>query len=195
MDRADKFGNNDVFKGKVMDDYTRAINKVNNGIDGLYPIVGLVNASGPYEWWDTAAIKMLPKQFYPVDAILAGAKATNPIMSKSRALLFVDSLQRYFSPRMAVAMGLVESVGINKINWASNVTVAPNPAKNHLTLHNNWENNNLLSAEIRNINGQKVRSLNVTGNHNEYTLDLPAGIYMISMQFENGMGATKLMVE
>ncbi len=195
MDRADKFGNNDVFKGKVMDDYTRAINKVNNGIDGLYPIVGLVNASGPYEWWDTAAIKMLPKQFYPVDAILAGAKATNPFMSKSRALLFVDSLQRYFSPRMAVAMGLVESVGINKINWASNVTVAPNPAKNHLTLHNNWENNNLLSAEIRNINGQKVRSLNITGNHNEYTLDLPAGIYMISMQFENGMGATKLVVE
>jgi hypothetical protein len=53
----------------------------------------------------------------------------------------------------------------------------------------------LLSAEIRNINGQKVRSLNITGNHNEYTLDLPAGIYMISMQFENGMGATKLVVE
>jgi hypothetical protein len=76
MDRADKFGNNDVFKGKVMDDYTRAVNKVNNGIDGLYPIVGLVNASGPYEWWDTAAIKMLPKQFYPVDAILAGGKIT-----------------------------------------------------------------------------------------------------------------------
>ncbi len=194
MKRCDAFGNTAPFKGKVMDDYTRAINVLNDGIDGLYPVAGMQNASGPYEWWDTAAIKMLPKQYYNVDAILAGGKATNPLMGKSRAYLFIDSLQRYFAPRIAVTLGLVDKVGIDNVNLATNVTVAPNPTEGRLVLHNNWENNNLTQVSILNLSGQVVQKLTVNGNHNEYQLELPAGIYMISMTFENGVGSAKLVV-
>ncbi len=89
---------------------------------------------------------------------------------------------------------MVEKVGINNVNLATNVTVAPNPTEGRLVLHNNWENNNLTQATILNLNGQVVQKLAVNGNHNEYQLELPAGIYMISMTFENGVGSAKLVV-
>ncbi len=194
MKRCDALGNTAPFKGKVMDDYTRAINVLNDGIDGLYPIAGVQNASGPYEWWDTTAIKQLPRSIFNVDAILAGAKATNPLMSKSRAMLFIDTLQRYFSPRIAVTLGLVDKVGIDNVNLATNVTVAPNPTEGRLVVHNNWKNNDLTQLQVLNLNGQVIKNLTVNGNHNEYQLDLPAGIYVVSMTFENGVGSSKLIV-
>ena len=58
MNRCQRLGNTSPYKGKVMDDYTRAANVLNKGIDGLFPVAGLANASGPYEWYDTARIKM-----------------------------------------------------------------------------------------------------------------------------------------
>lgn len=195
MARCQRLGNTAPYKGKVMDDYTRAANVFNQGIDGLYPVVGMLNASGPYEWWDTNKIKMLPAQFYDVKAILGGAKASNPYMSKARALTHIDTLQHYFAPRIAVSLGLVASVGVENTNLGSNVTIAPNPAKNHLIIHNNWDNNQLNTASIYDMNGRMVQKLVVTGNHNVYNLNLPAGLYVVQMQFDNGTGTKKLVIE
>jgi len=195
MARCQRLGNTAPYKGKVMDDYTRAANVFNEGIDGLYPIVGMINASGPYEWWDTNKIKMLPPQYYNVPVILGGAKAANPYMGKSRAMLHIDTLQHFLAPRIAVTLGLVASVGVEDKNLGSNVTIAPNPTKNHLVIHNNWENNQLRTAQIFDMNGRMVQKLVVTGNHNVYNLNLPTGLYVVQMQFDNGTGTKKLIIE
>lgn len=195
MKRATALGNTNPYKGKVMDDWTRAANAINDGIDGLYPIVGLANSSGPYEWWDTAAIKMLPNPPYNVPAILGGAKATNPLMSKNRALKFIDTLSGYIAPRVAVTLGLVASVGIENVDLASNVTVYPNPAHGKVVIHNNWDNRTLQQIVIRDINGKTIKTSTVYNNHIVEKLDMPAGLYIVEMQFNNGVGTTRLIVQ
>jgi len=195
MKRCESLGNTAPYKGKIMDAYTTEINKVNDGIDGLYPFVGVQNASGPYEWYDTMAIKQLPSPPYDVNTILGGIKASNPLHSKMRALKFIDTITNYFAPRIAISLGLIETMGISKENLASNVTVAPNPATNQLIIHNNWENNDLTNVVIRNMNGQQVLDLDVQGAHNVYQINLTPGIYMVGMEFQNGIGSTKLVVK
>ena len=195
MKRATSLGNTDAYKGKVMDDWTRGANKFNNGIDGLLPIVGLVNSSGPYEWWDTAAIKLLPNPPYNVPAILGSGKATNPLMSRTRALTFIDTLMGYIAPRVAVTLGLQTSVGVENVNLASNVTVYPNPAHGQVIIHNNWDNRTLEQVIFRDINGKTIKSTAVHHNHIVEKLDMPAGIYIVEMQFNNGVGTTRLVVQ
>jgi len=195
MARCQRLGNTAPYKGKVMDDYTREANKINQGIDGLFPMTGILNASGPYEWYDTNKIKMLPSPPFSPATILGGIKASNPMWSKAKAMKYVDSIDSYIAPRLAVSLGLVASVGIENKNLASNVTIAPNPTKNHLVIHNNWDNNKLNAASIYDMNGRLVQKLIVTGIHNEYNLSLPTGLYIVEMQFTNGTGNKKLVIE
>jgi hypothetical protein len=195
MSRCQRLGNTAPYKGKVMDDYTREANKLNKGVDGLFPIAGLANASGPYEWYDTTKIKMLPNPPYNPTVILAGIKASNPFQSKTKAMKYVDSVMGYMAPRIAVTLGLVASVGIENTNLATNVTLAPNPTKNQLIIHNNWDNRTLVAASLVDINGKVVREFAINGNHNVYELNVPTGIYVVRMQFNDGVGSSKLMVD
>jgi hypothetical protein len=45
------------------------------------------------------------------------------------------------------------------------------------------------------MNGRTVRNFNITGNHNSFELNVAPGIYVIQMQFTDGIGSTKLIVE
>jgi hypothetical protein len=195
MKRVNDFGNNAAYKGKVMDDYTRQANLLNDGLDGLYPIAGLVNASGPYEWWDTNAIKMLPSPPYNPTVILASGKATNPFMSKARAMTFIDSICGYIAPRLAVTLGYVNSVGINPAELSSNVTLSPNPAQDRVVIQSNWTNNNLNGAVVRDLNGRTLARLTAENNRIDQSIDLPTGIYLVELQFDFGTGTKKLIIE
>ena len=115
--------------------------------------------------------------------------------SKTKSMKYVDSVMGYMAPRIAVTLGLVASVGIEEANLGSNVTLAPNPAKNQLIIHNNWENRVLTGATLVDLNGRVVREFNVNGIHNVYELNVPAGIYVVQMQFNDGVGSRKLMVD
>jgi hypothetical protein len=196
IQRTTKYGNNASYKGKVYDVYTMQANKINDGLDGLFPIAGAANGSGPYEWWDTAAIKALG--FPNTATIIANGNASNPlhkIFGKSRAIKYVDSIMGYVAPRLAVSMGIVSSVGMKETNLASNVTVAPNPAKNQIIIHNNWSNRSLISAELVDLNGRSIQKMNLGSVHNTVNLKASAGIYMLRMQFNDGIGAQKLVIE
>lgn len=195
MARCQRLGNTAPYKGKVMDEYTRSINKLNKGIDGLYPIAGIANASGPYEWYDTAKIKLLPNPPYNPSVILAGVKASNPMWSKAKAMRYIDTVMGYMAPRIAVSLGLVASVGIENTNLATNVTLAPNPAKNQLIIHNNWDNRVLLGASLVDVTGKIIREFAISSNHNVFELNVPTGIYVVRMQFNDGVGSSKLMVD
>jgi hypothetical protein len=196
IQRTTKYGNNASYKGKVYDVYTMQANKINDGLDGLFPIAGAANGSGPYEWWDTAAIKALG--IPNAATVIANGNASNPlhkIFGKSRAIKYVDSIMGYVAPRLAVSMGIVSSVGMKETNLASNVTVSPNPAKNQIIIHNNWSNRSLISAELVDLNGRSIQKMNLGSVHNTVNLKASAGIYMLRMQFNDGIGAQKLVIE
>jgi Secretion system C-terminal sorting domain len=151
---------------------------------------------GPYEWWDTAAIKALG--IPNAATVIANGNASNPlhkIFGKSRAILYVDSIMGYVAPRLAVSMGIQTSVGIRENNLSSNVTVAPNPAKNQVVIHNNWTNRSLVAAELVDINGRSVQKMNLSPVHNVVNLNASAGIYMLRLQFNDGVGVQKLVIE
>lgn len=187
-------GNNKVYEGKVMDQYTWAISKYNEGMDGLYPIHGAANASGPYEWYDTNAIKQIPLPPTTIQGILGGIRLSNPMHNKTKAMTYIDTLIGFFAPRVAVSLGLVTSVGIDKINMASNVAIGPNPATDNITVYNNWDNNDLRQVEVRNMNGQLMFTAPFEGKQQTLNLQLPAGLYIMNMTFENGTGSKKFMV-
>jgi hypothetical protein len=195
MKRTNNFGNNASYKGKVNDVYTLQANKLNKGYDGLFPIAGAANGSGPYEWWDTAAIKALG---VPNAAkVIANGNASNPlhkIFGKTRAMLYIDSMMGYVAPRLAVSMGLVASVGINKTDLASNVTVAPNPATSQIIIHNNWNERKLISAELVDMNGRVIQNMQLNSDHNVVDLKASAGVYMLRLNFNDGVGMKKLVI-
>jgi len=197
MERTNKYGNNASYKGKVNDVYTMQANKLNNGLDGLFPIAGAANASGPYEWWDTTAIKALG---LPNTAtILKNADATNPlhkVYGKSRAMLYVDSIMGYVAPRLAVSMGLVSAVGVDEKNLASNINIFPNPTKGNIRIVNNWTNRSMEAISIRDINGKsvfegKLNSDAVSLNN----LSLKPGVYMVEIAVTGGVARHKLVVQ
>ena len=194
MKSASAQGNNKVYEGKVMDNYTLAISAYNEGMDGLYPIHGAANASGPYEWYDTAIIKQLPLPPTTIQNILGGIRLSNPFHNKTKAMTYIDTLLGYFAPRVAVSLGLVQSVGIDNINMASNVAIGPNPATNQVTVFNNWDNNELRTIEIRNLNGQLLQRVPFEGKQQNIELSLPTGLYIMHMEFERGTGSKKFMV-
>ncbi len=110
---------NDVFGSAGLDDVysTQAIANGNNGWDGLYPVrnsyAGGV-ATQPYDgspwaWWDVATVQA-------VDAangttIAATQLTMNPNMGPTEALAYIDTIQGYTAPRLALAMDLVGTGG------------------------------------------------------------------------------------
>jgi hypothetical protein len=197
MERTNKYGNNASYKGKVYDVYTMQANKLNKGLDGLFPIAGAANGSGPYEWWDTTAIKALG---LPNTAtILKNADATNPlhkVLGKSRAMLYVDSIMGYVAPRLAVSMGLVAAVGIDEQNLASNITIFPNPSNGKIQIVNNWTNRSMEAISIRDINGKTVFESKLTSDSVAMSnLNLKPGVYMVEIALTGGVARQKLVVQ
>jgi hypothetical protein len=172
-------------------------NKLNKGLDGLFPIAGAANGSGPYEWWDTTAIKALG---LPNTAtILKNADATNPlhkVLGKSRAMLYVDSIMGYVAPRLAVSMGLVAAVGIDEQNLASNITIFPNPSNGKIQIVNNWTNRSMEAISIRDINGKTVFESKLTSDSVAMSnLNLKPGVYMVEIALTGGVARQKLVVQ
>lgn len=200
MNKHNKLNNNAVYKGKVSDWYTMRANQLNDGIDGLFPFDGLANGSGPWEWWDSTRIRLVltaSGRFTQAEitTINKNSSESNPQMSKTRALKYIDTLLGYFTPRMAVSLGLVASVGVDEKDLGSNVTIAPNPAQDQFIIHNNWENNKIVSAKIVDINGRVLQQLLIQNQHSVHKLTVPSGLYFVQLQFEKGTAVQKLMVK
>jgi hypothetical protein len=104
--------NNAVFAEIGLDDPAVALG--NDGMDGLFPILNnYVDGapsepfdSSPWQWWNFDAVSA-------VDAamgtnIAATQLTLNPTMGPDEALFWIDQIQDYLAPRMAVALGAVD---------------------------------------------------------------------------------------
>ncbi len=168
--RADRLGvNNDLKSPAFNDPYTTAANNYNEGIPALFRINGAANASGPWEWWD------------PADPFDANGKASNPLMSKSRALLYIDTLQGFFTPRMKRILFDLNT-GVNTLA-KENVKIYPNPASNVVTIEIPNLNNEVYSVAIVDAMGRVVleeKNIAVSSKTIE-TSNLNNGFYFVRL--------------
>ncbi len=170
-DRANRLGVNDIFKTPAFTDaYTNAGLSNSNNVPALFSFNGAANGSAPWEWWDTT------------DPFNANGLASNPFMSKARALLYIDTIQNYLTPR--IARVLFPSTGItNTFATEGNVSVYPNPAADILNVRVEGLNGAAYEIEMLDATGRVVRTeQNLTAqsyvvNRNE----LANGVYYVKV--------------
>ncbi len=204
--RADMYGNNDVFKNKVCDKYTKRAYELNDSLDGLFPIAGIANGAGAWEWWDSTYLRMYlaagglsPTQ---ITTINSNSSLSNPLMSKTRALKYIDSIQGYFSPRIAIALGLITKYenGAFCVNGTSSlnnlpVTVSPNPSFGRVRISNEHPENIMTGAQLLNLNGQSIRNFTISGTEADIQLNVSPGVYFLKVDFQNGTAVQKLVIQ
>jgi hypothetical protein len=185
------FGNNAVFADPARlfnDPYTLAANKLNDGYEGLYPLVREnADDSAPWEFWS------------PSNPNHARGLLTNPDMSKEKALRFIDTLINYAAPRACLALNLgcnlSRYTGTNNLDPASvGLEIVPNPAQEVVQIKT-FTDYPILSAQIMDINGRSFRSIDKI-NSNQLTINrsnLTSGLYVIKLRFENGEAFSKIV--
>jgi Secretion system C-terminal sorting domain len=195
---ANQYGNNDCFiSAGFTDAYTQAANLNNSGYDGLYGFATTPQVqSGPWEWFDSltvvtgaAAVGGNGTQIY------ANALLTNPDMSKTKALAYIDTVMNYLNPRIVYCLGL--STGINSIETADAlISVSPNPASDVINVDLSSINNKIKAIGLYDISGRKVKEVSVTESR-KYTINrgsINSGSYFVRIELENGIVNRKIVL-
>ena len=212
----EKFGNNDVFKTPAMTDvYTASADAFNTTYDGIYgnggdeglfAFAGAANGNGPWEWLDTAAVKVEAAAWgQDGDVIIDNFYASNPIFeyyyqtagyaaARSRAIAYCDTIQGYLSPRLYRSL-LEQPFSVAEFA-ATGVSVYPNPATDNITFMSE-ANNPISSILFYTLDGKVVRTeanINAT-NVVISNIDLPRGIYFANVRFKKGTTVKKIVIQ
>lgn len=202
---ADSLGNNSSFNQPFNDPYTLRANMVNEGYYGLFPFVlpdpgaPFHGQAGPWEWWDSTDLVNLGGPTAAYTAI-TGSLYTNPDMSKTKAMHYIDSIQGYLHPRLVAALDLDTmhiNIGIPQINPVNGVKMFPNPVATDFTLQldNSAEKmqyvklfdlTGRLIMEISDINAPLVKIARE---------DLTAGLYFVKIGLKDKELNGKLMFQ
>ncbi len=187
-----EYGNNSVFssKSKLFNDpYTLAANQLNDGLDGLFPLVReSAYDSSPWDFWDPAT-----------NINHARGLQTNPDMSKAKALRFIDTLINYVKPRACLALGLncdlSRYTGTTNLDPAAvGLNVVPNPAQEQIVVKTDAAFP-ILDVQILDLNGRVYQTLSKL-NTNSLIIQrnqLKSGIYFLKLKFEKGESFTKVV--
>lgn len=221
IQKANDLGNNDVFAsipdGDVYTDAARAMygssyevsfgetETVNDTPEGLYPIVlpladYLSNQASPWEWWDpmsplaTSVVAMIGEM--PVTAHMANL-GSNPDMSETKGLTYLDTIQGYLLPRVMCALDLEGAVcstpnNVNQITQDNGLVVYPNPASNVVFIEGE---ENILSVAVYDITGKLVDSLKgKSGNRLEVSItDYTPGYYSFRVRTSSGISTERVI--
>lgn len=179
----DRFGNNQVFKNaKFNDPITTVMNTRNSGREGLAPLPRVdPTDSAP---WD----------FYAAN----NPNATTPPNPVS-ARLYIDTIMRYFAPRACVALGLncnLAGISATKVINAGDVALQmmPNPAFDQVRIQTSLDFP-IQDVQVFDLSGKMVKSAMNLKDSN-YTLrrdNLPNGMYVVKLRFEQGIVTQKLV--
>jgi len=200
MEKENELGNNAAYKGKVYDKFTVRANQLNDGLEGLFPIDGVANGSGAWEWWDSVRIRQVltfSGRFTQeeITTINENSSLSNPFMSKTRALAYIDTLQGYIAPRIAVSLGLTASVGLKTLDLSDDVSIYPVPAKEQITIRNRNSVNQMQVVVLRDLNGREILRNTASSNYMSIPLNVPAGVYIVNITFDNGTATKKVIVD
>jgi hypothetical protein len=198
--KANALGNNNCFRGLISDAYTTVANGINNGQDGLFPFLRPTppvapGEAGPWEWYDSTALVIY------ANLVGLGSSAgtlayqngiqTNPDMSKTKALAYIDTVQNYANPRIVQCLNLL--TGISSITSAD-VSLYPNPATTTFTV--TVSSSPIQNVEMTDISGKVVYRRSYS-NETEVTVDrgnLSAGIYTVRVTTQSGIATTKVTI-
>jgi hypothetical protein len=185
--------NNDVFQSlNLADDVSLAANEINEGMDGLYPVLNSYvdgvptepTDSSPWQWWDVAATQMVDTA--NGSNIAATQLSLNPTMGPDEALPWLDIIQAYTAPRMYYALGFgeVESVEEAIMNEAS-FAIFPNPTSGLTTIDLKVP---ATQASLYSLEGRLVRQWPLVGIQGQFSVDLsdvPSGAYVVQIDGES----------
>jgi len=204
---ADSLMNNAAFQfNSWSDPYTMRANQINDGYDGLFPLElsdppgPATGQAGPWEWYDSTTVYqtcMLGLGFTQgkTDTIWASSLATNPDMSKAKAIAYVDTIMGYSSPRIAAALNLV--TGINTIGSLKEaISIYPNPATGAINLDASAAKAPVRYIKLYDISGRLVTTVNSLDDQ-KIRLDVSAlqsGSYLLKIGFDAGEVTEKVNI-
>ncbi|MBA3649466.1 MAG: T9SS type A sorting domain-containing protein [Chitinophagales bacterium] len=220
--RANELGNNNIFHIGWTDPYTTRANRVDDGYtvngfsrEGLFPIVQpdpslfipgdpYHGQTSPWEWWNCADLEKAAPFCGQTpgfaDTVCGAGFYTNPNMSKTKALNYIDTVQYYLDERICLALGLCSGnvIGINEASvFKAEVNLFPNPASQVIHLNLNNTSLHFLAVRIYDIEGRKVYSEeNLYRNSLDINCDqFRKGSFIIHTQTEKGNAAGKLVID
>lgn len=201
--KANLLGNNDCFlNAGFTDPYTLAANMNNNGQEGLFPLLRPVppNApgeAGPWEWYDSTALTVYA-QAIGLSAsagtmAYVNGLATNPDMSKAKALAYIDTIQNYVNPRIAYCLPLFTGINENE-NVTANILVYPNPSAKHFTVESKSIMESIYLYDLAGrllVQHLHINNTSLKMEHN----NLAGGIYLMKIKTNSGFVTTKITLE
>jgi hypothetical protein len=207
---SNQLGNQTFAACTYTDPYTIRANQVNEGWEGLFPFVQpdpndyipgdpFHGQTGPWEWWDCNSLHLLGAAMgfssgY-VDTACFNSLLTNPTMSKTKALTYIDTVQGYLCPRIACTLF---TVGIDEVNqFRAEVNMFPNPSAQLVHLQLQDPTAKIFSVNIYDAAGRKVFiQENMNQNHTEISCDqFEKGLFIIQIQTEKGMAIGKMLIQ
>ncbi len=171
--------------------------------EGLFPIDFAFGNGAPWEWWSLtdltnyiAALNAATGGSYDATTIHGNALASNPTMSKTQALSYIDTIQGYIHPRIMVAMeiGNWETVSVNEVPVNNVFTIAPNPASELVNITSLA--GNITNVTIYDVSGKVVYTENTNvPMHSINVGNLQHGIYFVKVASTIGEKIEKLVIQ
>lgn len=203
---ADSLGNNACFASQGFSDpYTLRANQINDGYEGLFPFElsdppgPAPGQAGPWDYYDSTSVYVtcmfgLGFSQGRTDTLWYNSFATNPDMSQSKSLAYIDTVMNYLNPRVWNCMTMVGISEYDLLNKA--LSVFPNPASGYVTVKMDDASNPIRFIHLYDIAGRKVRSLEGL-NALETLIDLgelSPGSYLMRAGFDGGEISRKISV-
>jgi len=172
--------------------------------DNIYPFLSQSPLSGPWEWWgieqlraEIAFINATFETNFDADLLDFSGKLTNPDMSKEKALRYIDTLMAYVVPRAFYAFANAGFSSTEELldNTRVQLEAFPNPASDYVVFKTNQEFP-IEDIAVYNLEGRLMKVVMGVNNH-QYEFqrkDLPPGIYVAKLKFEEGVLSKKIIL-
>ncbi len=190
--RATRLGNQDWNEMTLTDAYSTK-SRARSAAYGLYPFPGPANGFEPWSWYNPND----PNTVQPPNGTGYGS-AANPLATKAKALMYIDTIMGYFCPRAVNVLSLpgntnpAGSVAENTNNVK--FEMMPNPANEQFVINSNVA---IGEIEIYDITGKAVAAQNGLNQTRVVVRrgTLPNGFYLVKAKAGNQWITEKLILK
>jgi len=200
---ANALGNNDCFKNAgFTDPFTLQANTLNGGEEGLYPFATSPPVqAGPWEWFDSATVVFIAVNVFQMTPaqgtqIYTNALLTNPDMSKTKAMAYIDTIMGYLNPRIVYCLNL--PTGITELNTQqAELKIKPNPVERNQTLQISTSKGAIKSVEWYDLLGKRILYFEQVNDAEIKinTAGLSGGTYLLKVMTDSGVFTEKILIQ